>query len=165
MLETMKVVSAIEVPPHYTPRSAQDEALRFARTCYDHLAGRPLVWTCCLEVNECSADLAWTRASADIMLPDAWARNCGDDARSLIGWSEDATPARCASRWRAVPACTRHLGWTPLNSSKRRRYIRTPSGFRSRKRAVIRSRCAGAREMIRRQRAAFESNMDPRNKE
>lgn len=40
MLETMKVVSAIEVPPHYTPRSAQDEALRFARTCYDHLAGR-----------------------------------------------------------------------------------------------------------------------------
>jgi DNA-binding transcriptional ArsR family regulator len=40
MLETMKVVSAIEVPPRYTPRSAQDEALRFARTCYDHLAGR-----------------------------------------------------------------------------------------------------------------------------
>jgi DNA-binding transcriptional ArsR family regulator len=40
MLESMKVVAAIEVPPRYTPRSPEDEALRFARTCYDHLAGR-----------------------------------------------------------------------------------------------------------------------------
>ena len=40
MLESMKAVAAIEVPPRYTPRSAQDEALRFARTCYDHPAGR-----------------------------------------------------------------------------------------------------------------------------
>src|ERR1700737_385437 len=40
MLESMKVVAAIEVPPRYTPRSAQDEALRFARPCYDHLAGQ-----------------------------------------------------------------------------------------------------------------------------
>jgi DNA-binding transcriptional ArsR family regulator len=40
MLESMKVVAAIEVPPRYTPRCTQDEALRFARTCYDHLAGR-----------------------------------------------------------------------------------------------------------------------------
>src|ERR1700730_2708474 len=40
MLESMKVVAAIEVPPRYMPRSTQDEALRFARTCYDHLAGR-----------------------------------------------------------------------------------------------------------------------------
>ena len=40
MLESMKVVAAIEVPPRYTPRSPEDEALRFARACYDHLAGR-----------------------------------------------------------------------------------------------------------------------------
>jgi hypothetical protein len=33
-------VAALETPPRYQPRSAQDEALRFARTCYDHLAGR-----------------------------------------------------------------------------------------------------------------------------
>ena len=33
-------VAAIEVPPRYQPRSAKDDALRFARTCYDHLAGR-----------------------------------------------------------------------------------------------------------------------------
>jgi DNA-binding transcriptional ArsR family regulator len=39
MLESIKVVAALEVPPRYQPRSAQDEALRFARTCYDHLAG------------------------------------------------------------------------------------------------------------------------------
>ena len=40
MLEGIKAVAAIEVPPRYQPRSARDDALRFARTCYDHLAGR-----------------------------------------------------------------------------------------------------------------------------
>ncbi len=39
MLESIKAVAAIEVPPRYQPRSARDEAIRFARTCYDHLAG------------------------------------------------------------------------------------------------------------------------------
>lgn len=40
MLESIKAVAAIEVPPRYQPRSADDDALRFARTCYDHLAGQ-----------------------------------------------------------------------------------------------------------------------------
>ena len=40
MLESMKVVAAIEVPPRRHPRSANDDALRFARSCYDHLAGQ-----------------------------------------------------------------------------------------------------------------------------
>jgi DNA-binding transcriptional ArsR family regulator len=39
MLESIKLVAAIEVPPRYQQRSARDDALRFARTCYDHLAG------------------------------------------------------------------------------------------------------------------------------
>jgi DNA-binding transcriptional ArsR family regulator len=40
MLESLKAVAAIEVPPRHQPRSAKEEALHFARTCYDHLAGR-----------------------------------------------------------------------------------------------------------------------------
>ena len=40
MLESIKVVAAIEVSPRRQPRSANDDALRFARSCYDHLAGR-----------------------------------------------------------------------------------------------------------------------------
>ena len=40
MLESIIAVAAIEVPPRYQPRSIRDEALRFARTCYDHLAGQ-----------------------------------------------------------------------------------------------------------------------------
>lgn len=40
MLESMKVVAAIHVPLRLQPRSVNDEALRFARSCYDHLAGR-----------------------------------------------------------------------------------------------------------------------------
>jgi DNA-binding transcriptional ArsR family regulator len=43
MLESIKAVAAIEVPPRYQPRSARDDALRFARTCYDHLAGQVAV--------------------------------------------------------------------------------------------------------------------------
>ena len=39
MLESIKAVAALETPPRYQPRSAPDDALRFARTCYDHLAG------------------------------------------------------------------------------------------------------------------------------
>jgi DNA-binding transcriptional ArsR family regulator len=39
MLEGIKAVAAIEVPPRHQPRSLQDDRLRFARTCYDHLAG------------------------------------------------------------------------------------------------------------------------------
>jgi DNA-binding transcriptional ArsR family regulator len=39
MLESIKVVAAVEMPLH-RPRSANDDALRFARSCYDHLAGR-----------------------------------------------------------------------------------------------------------------------------
>ena len=40
MLESIKVVAAIDVPPRRQPRSANDAGLRFARSCYDHLAGR-----------------------------------------------------------------------------------------------------------------------------
>jgi DNA-binding transcriptional ArsR family regulator len=39
MLESIKAVAAIQVPPRYQPRSAREAALRFARTCYDHIAG------------------------------------------------------------------------------------------------------------------------------
>jgi DNA-binding transcriptional ArsR family regulator len=40
MLESIKLVAAIERPPRHRPRSARDDALCFARSCYDHLAGR-----------------------------------------------------------------------------------------------------------------------------
>src|SRR3954463_13934752 len=40
MLESIKVVAAIELPPRRLPRSANEDALRFARSCYDHLAGQ-----------------------------------------------------------------------------------------------------------------------------
>jgi DNA-binding transcriptional ArsR family regulator len=40
MLESIKLVAAIETPPRHRPRSAREDALCFARTCYDHLAGQ-----------------------------------------------------------------------------------------------------------------------------
>jgi DNA-binding transcriptional ArsR family regulator len=40
MLESIKVVATSEVPLRQRPRSPSDEALRLARSCYDHLAGR-----------------------------------------------------------------------------------------------------------------------------
>ena len=40
MLESIGTVAAYEVPARFTPRSARDDRMRLARTCYDHLAGR-----------------------------------------------------------------------------------------------------------------------------
>jgi DNA-binding transcriptional ArsR family regulator len=40
MLESIITVAAIDVPPRFRPRSAGEDALCLARTCYDHLAGR-----------------------------------------------------------------------------------------------------------------------------
>jgi hypothetical protein len=40
MLESITAVASIETPARFRPRSAQDDELRFARTCYDHLAGQ-----------------------------------------------------------------------------------------------------------------------------
>jgi DNA-binding transcriptional ArsR family regulator len=39
MLESIKAVAAVEMPARHHPHSPQDNALRFARTCYDHIAG------------------------------------------------------------------------------------------------------------------------------
>jgi DNA-binding transcriptional ArsR family regulator len=40
MLEAVMAVASLQSPPRYRPRSPIDDALRQARTCYDHLAGR-----------------------------------------------------------------------------------------------------------------------------
>jgi DNA-binding transcriptional ArsR family regulator len=40
MLESINAMAALEGPPRHRPRSPADEALRRARYCYDHLAGR-----------------------------------------------------------------------------------------------------------------------------
>ena len=40
MLEGIMTFAAIAAPPRHRPRSAKDAAMRLARTCYDHLAGR-----------------------------------------------------------------------------------------------------------------------------
>jgi DNA-binding transcriptional ArsR family regulator len=39
MLESIMAVAALQGAPRYRPRSIKDDALRLARTCYDHLAG------------------------------------------------------------------------------------------------------------------------------
>jgi DNA-binding transcriptional ArsR family regulator len=40
MLEGLGSLSSMHSPPRYRPRSKIDDAMRTARTCYDHLAGR-----------------------------------------------------------------------------------------------------------------------------
>jgi len=39
-IESLSAFASMEAPPRHRPRSARDEALLLARTCYDHLAGR-----------------------------------------------------------------------------------------------------------------------------
>jgi DNA-binding transcriptional ArsR family regulator len=81
MLESIKVVAAIEVPPRRQPRSASDDALRFARSCYDHLAGQ-------LGVAVTDALVAM----GHIVLSDEGGEVTPSGARFLVEFGADLTP-------------------------------------------------------------------------
>ncbi len=81
MLESMKVVAAIEVPPRRQPRSANDDALHFARSCYDHLAG---------QVGVAVTDALV--AMGHIVLTDEGGEVTASGARFLSAFSVDLTP-------------------------------------------------------------------------
>jgi DNA-binding transcriptional ArsR family regulator len=83
MLESIKVVAAVEVPPRRQPRSANDDALRFARSCYDHLAGQ--------------AGVAVTDAlvaMGHIVLADEGGEVTSSGERFLSAFGVDLTPRR-----------------------------------------------------------------------
>lgn len=81
MLENIKAVAAIEVPSRYQPRSARDAALRFARTCYDHIAG---------EVGVAIADALV--ATGSIILADDGGEVTDSGARVLARFGADLSP-------------------------------------------------------------------------
>jgi DNA-binding transcriptional ArsR family regulator len=81
MLESIGDVAAIEVPPRHQPRSAHDDALRFARSCYDHLAGQ-------LGVAITDALVAM----GHISLTDEGGEVTASGARFLSAFGADLTP-------------------------------------------------------------------------
>jgi DNA-binding transcriptional ArsR family regulator len=87
MLESMKAAAAIEVPPRYQPRSARDGALRYARTCYDHIAGR---------LGVAIADAL--AASGHIVLDDDGGEVTDSGRETLARFGADLTPASCGRR-------------------------------------------------------------------
>jgi hypothetical protein len=109
MLESIKLVAAIEVPPRYQPRSARDDALRFARTCYDHLAGYVAVAIAdALTANGC------------IALGDDGGEVTAAGARFLTGFGADLTSQ---SRNRRI-FCRPCLDW-----SERRYHVAGHVGY------------------------------------
>ena len=98
MLESIKAVAAIEVPPRHAPRSPADEALRFARTCYDHLAGRlgvaiadALVANGCIVLTEDGGEVTDTgarvlRAFGAVVTPKPGSKRIY--CRPCLDWSE-----------------------------------------------------------------------------
>jgi DNA-binding transcriptional ArsR family regulator len=97
MLESIKAIAAIEVPPRHQPRSAHDEAIRFARTCYDHLAGR---------VGVAIADALV--ASGSILLTDDGGEVTEAGVRLLASFGAELTPP---SRSRRI-FCRPCLDWS-----------------------------------------------------
>jgi DNA-binding transcriptional ArsR family regulator len=81
MLESMKVVAAVELPPRRQPRSAKDDALRFARSCYDHLAG---------QVGVAVTDALV--AMGHIVLTDEGGEVTASGGRFLCAFGADLTP-------------------------------------------------------------------------
>jgi DNA-binding transcriptional ArsR family regulator len=84
MLESMQAVAAIEVPPRYTPRSAEDEALRFARTCYDHLAGQ--LGVAIADALVCSGHIILTQDGGEVT--DAGSRFLREFGAALVSPSK-----------------------------------------------------------------------------
>ncbi len=103
MLESLMAVAAIEVPPRHRPRSAADEALRFARTCYDHLAGT---------VGVAIADAL--QSSGHVMLSDDGGELTDSGARLLMRFGVTLQP-KSGNR--------RIYCWPCLDWSERRYHI------------------------------------------
>jgi DNA-binding transcriptional ArsR family regulator len=104
MLESIKLVAAIELPPRHRPHSAQDDALRFARTCYDHLAGT---------IGVAVADALVARGH--IVLTDEAGEVTPAGERFLCSFGVDLTP----------PAHSRRVFCRPcLDWSERRYHLR-----------------------------------------
>jgi DNA-binding transcriptional ArsR family regulator len=82
MLESIKVVAAIELPPRRQPAAANDSALRFARSCYDHLAGY---------VGVAVTDALV--AMRHIVLTDGCGEVTPSGARFLSAFGADVTPS------------------------------------------------------------------------
>jgi len=81
MLESIKMVAAIELPPRRQPGAANDEALRFARSCYDHLAG---------QVGVAVTDALV--AMGHIVLTDEGGEVTSSGGRFLAAFGADLTP-------------------------------------------------------------------------
>ena len=81
MLESIKVVAAIELPPCRQPGAANDDALRFARSCYDHLAG---------QIGVAVTDTLV--AMGHIVLTDEGGEVTSSGERFLSAWGVDLMP-------------------------------------------------------------------------
>jgi DNA-binding transcriptional ArsR family regulator len=97
MLEGIMAVAAIEGPPRYRPRSARDEAMRLARSCYDHLAG-------CLGVAIADA----LAARGHIVLDDEG----GEVTEAGAAFLDDLGIALADARKTRRPFCKPCLDWS-----------------------------------------------------
>jgi DNA-binding transcriptional ArsR family regulator len=134
MLESIKVVAAIEVPRRHQPRSPLEAALRFARSCYDHLAGH--------------AGVALTDAlvaHGHLILTDEGGEITPSGERLLRGFGAELKP----------PAKSRRLFCQPcLDWSERRYHVKGHVG------AEI-LRCCLARDWFRRSRDGRALHLTP----
>ena len=97
MMESIKVVAAIDCPPRHQSKSAKDDALRTARTCYDHFAGRfgvaladALVAREFIELTDCGGEV--TPAGVEFFREQKVGLDAGRSkrvfCRPCLDWSE-----------------------------------------------------------------------------
>ena len=116
MLESIKAVAAIEPPPRHRPRSAQDEAMRLARTCYDHLAGSsalPSLTAWCqaiLVLTDDGGEVTSRRASSRLRRRSRPAGQAADLLPPCLDWSERRYHLAGPSVLRSARRCL-ELGW------------------------------------------------------
>jgi hypothetical protein len=109
---------AVIGPQRHRPTGPRDEAMRAARTCYDHLAGR---------LGVAIADCLATRGYLDLREADGVGRLSEDGAEFL----RDALGVSLGSRDGRRPLCKVCLDW-----SERRPHLGGPLGAALRERVV-----------------------------
>lgn len=127
-IEAISVVAQQGAPRH-RPTGPRDEAMRFARTCYDHLAGQVAV-----AVVERFLELGYlTEAEEDFLVNDQGAAALGDfgiDVSGLRG-KRRAFARRCLDWSERRPHIGGALGAAFLARCEVQGWLKTKSGSRS----------------------------------
>lgn len=128
VLEALAVL-AVHGAPRHRPTGPRDDAMRFARTCYDHLAGKVGV-----ALKHSFLDLGYIRETQDEFSITPWGESAftelGIDI-TAIAKSRRATASRCLDWSERTPHIGGALGAALLQQLEQKDWVKRKRGTRA----------------------------------